>query len=148
MMDQHTRFSSRGLSTKFIGEAQTDPSVCGKVLRGEVRLVFIIPENVIENPIYLKMLLSCVKLWGDQFRKEFALIGSLRSFLPSGVPVMVLTATALMDTYQEVLNRLSMKNPNLIALPPNRSSIAYSFASHCYFRRFGWIIVPSLNTSH
>ena len=38
MMDQHTRFSSRGLSTEFVGEAQTDPSVCGKVLRGEVQL--------------------------------------------------------------------------------------------------------------
>ena len=68
----------------------------------------------------------CVKLWGDQFRKAFALIGSLRSLLPSGVPVLALTATALMDTYQEVLNRLSMKNPNLIALPPDRSNIVYS----------------------
>ena len=39
---------------------------------------------------------------------------------------MALTATALMDTYQEVLNRLSMKNPNLIAFPPDRSNIVYS----------------------
>ena len=36
---------------------------------------------------------------------------------------MALTATALMDTYQEVMNRLSMKNSNLIALPPNRSNV-------------------------
>ena len=36
---------------------------------------------------------------------------------------MALTATALMDTYQEMLNRLSMKNPNLIALPPDISNI-------------------------
>ena len=49
-----------------------------------------------------------------------------RSLLPSGVPVLALTATALMDTYQEVLNQLSMKNPNLIALPPDRSNIVYS----------------------
>ena len=98
MMDQHTRFSSRGLSTKFIGEAQTDPSVCGTVL-GEVELVFITPENLIENRTYRKILLSsmyknrlvvlvvdeahCVKLWGDQFRKAFALIGSLGRLLPS-----------------------------------------------------------------
>ena len=140
MMDQHTRFSLRGLSTEFIGEAQTDPSVCGKVLRGEVQLVFITPENLIENLTYRKMLLSsrykdrlvvlvvdeshCVKL--DQFRKAFALIGSFRSLLPSGVPVLAHTVTALMDTYQEVLKRLSMKNPNLIALPPDRSNIVYS----------------------
>ena len=93
MMDQHTRFSSRGLSTEFVGEAQTDLSVCGKVLRGEVQLEFITPKNLIENPTYRKMLLSsrykdrlvalvvdeahCVKLGGDQFRKAFALIGSL-----------------------------------------------------------------------
>ena len=69
----------------------------------------------------------CVKLWGDQFRKAFALIGSLRRLSPSEVPVLALTATALMDTYQEVLNQLSMKNPNLIALSPDRSKIVYSF---------------------
>ena len=50
---------------------------------------------------------------------------------------MALTATALMDTYQEVLNQLSMKNPNLIALPPDRSNIVYSLHRNATLQDLG-----------
>ena len=60
----------------------------------------------------------CIKLWEDQFRKAFALIRSLRSLVPSGVPLMALTATALMDTYQDMLTEPIINEesqPNCIA---------------------------------
>ena len=88
MMDQHLKFLSLGLSTEFVCEIQTDKSVIRKVLNGEVQLVYITPENVIDNPMYRNMLVSekykenlvalvideahCIKLWGDQFRKAFS----------------------------------------------------------------------------
>ena len=97
MMDQHSKFFSLGLSTEFVGEIQTDKSVIRKVLNGEVQLVYITPENVIDNPMYRNMLVSekykenlvalvideahCIKLWGDQFRKAFSMIGNLRSLV-------------------------------------------------------------------
>ena len=93
MMDQQAKYSPRGLKVEFVGEAQTDLSCKERVLSGEVQLVFITPENIIENKVYREMLLSsvyqenlvalavdeahCVKSWGDQFR-SFARIGDLR----------------------------------------------------------------------
>lgn len=142
MMDQRSKFAKYGLSTEFVGEAQTDKSVSRRVLNGEVQLVFITPENVVENQLYRSMLLSktykekmvalvvdeahCIKLWGDEFRKAFSEIGNLRSVIPSGVNVMALTATATSETYHCALKHLGMKSTVLVALPPDRGNIMYS----------------------
>ena len=70
----------------------------------------------------------CVKTWGDKFRKTFANIGELRSIIPVSVKVLALTATATTETFFTVTRRLSMDNPNLVALPPNRDNIGYKVA--------------------
>ena len=79
------------------------------------------------SPIYKEILIAlvvdeahCVKTWGDKFRKTFANIGELRSIITVSVKVVALTATATTETFFTVTCRLSMDNPNLVALPPNR----------------------------
>ena len=39
MMDQHTKYTLRGLQTEFVGEEQTNPLCKERVLRGQVQLV-------------------------------------------------------------------------------------------------------------
>ena len=128
-----------------MGEAQTDLSRKKKVLNGDVQLVFITPENIIENKVYREMLLSpiyqenfvalavdeahCVKSWGDQFRKSLARIGDLRSLLPKGINVLALTATATTETLEVVINRLSMHDVTVVAMPPCRDNIYYEIKS-------------------
>ena len=101
MMDQQSKFASLGLLVEYVGESQNDKSVIQRVLHGQVQLVYITPENIMDNPMYRNMLLSniyreklvglivdeahCVKLWGDQFRISFSKIGNLRSIVPSTV---------------------------------------------------------------
>lgn len=68
----------------------------------------------------------CIKMWGDEFRKAFAMIGDLRSVIPSGVNVMALTATATSETYHCALKHLAMKDTVLVALPPDRGNIKYT----------------------
>ena len=79
MIDQRGKFGPLGLSTEFVGEAQVNPDAISKVLKGEVQLVFISPENIICNPKFRNMFLSerykeclvalvvdeahCVKTW-------------------------------------------------------------------------------------
>ena len=86
-----------------------------RVLHGKVQLIFITPGYIIENSMFRNMLLSktfkeklvvlvvdeahCIKMWGDQFRKAFSVIGDLRSVIPSNINIMVLTATATAETY-------------------------------------------------
>ena len=63
---------------------------------------------------------------GDEFRKTFAELGSIRSLLPSNVNVLALTATATRETLKCVISRISMKNPVIIGLPPDRPNIKLS----------------------
>ena len=141
MMDQQAKYSLTGLKVEFVGESQTDLSCKKRVLQ----LVFITPENIIENKVYRRMLLSpiyqenlvaltvdeahCVKSWGDQFRKSLARIGDLRSLLPKGVNILALTATATKETLGVVIERLSMHNITVVAMPPCQDNIYYKIKS-------------------
>lgn len=141
MLDQQSKFVPRGLQAEFVGEMQTDMLSKDKVIRGQVQLLFITPENLIENRRYRKMLLSevyqqklvaivvdeahCVKTWGDQFRQAFSHIGDIRSLIPSHVNIMALTATATADTLHTVIRRLSLKAPVIVAISPYRNNISY-----------------------
>ena len=132
MMDQSAKYSPKGLKVEFVGQAQTDLSCKRRVLNGEVQLVFITPENLLNNRTYREMLLTqvyqnnlvalavdeahCVKSWGDQFRRAFAHIGDLRSLIPKHVNVLALTATATTETLSVVIERLSMHNVNIVAI--------------------------------
>ena len=79
MIDQQAKFTVMGLSTEIVGEAQENREVISKVLNGDVQIVFISPESLINNKSYRDMLLSekyknklvglivdeahCVKTW-------------------------------------------------------------------------------------
>lgn len=162
MVDQHSKFSVKGLSTEYVGEAQCDLNVKRKVLNGDVQLVYISPESLIMNKTYRSMLLSpqyqqklvalvideahCVKTWGDSFRKAFAEIGDMRSIVPSSVNVLALTATATKETYDVIVKRLSLENPAVIALPPFRNNISYSVRPKIDVHTLGEMLYQELKT--
>lgn len=58
MVEQTAKFNSLGIVAEFVGEAQTNPDARRRVLRGEVQVVLISPENVILNSSYRNMFLS------------------------------------------------------------------------------------------
>lgn len=62
---------------------------------------------------------------GDEFRSTFAEIGSVRSLIPQCVKILALTATATKETLESVKNRLSLQDPAIIGLPPDRINIKY-----------------------
>ena len=71
----------------------------------------------------------CVKSWGDQFRKAFARIGDLCSLIFKNVNVLALTATATTQSLSLVIERLSMHNVSVVAVPPSRDNIMYKVMS-------------------
>ena len=60
MIDQKNKFTPRGISAEFVGEAQTNQSAISQVMKGNCQLVFISPECIICYPLYRNMLLSPV----------------------------------------------------------------------------------------
>lgn len=60
MMDQKQSFQKKGLNVEFVGKAQNDENVIGAVLGGEVQMVFISPESLLNNKKIRSMLLRDV----------------------------------------------------------------------------------------
>ena len=79
MIDQREKFTKKGITTEFVGEAQENDDAVAAVLNGRIQLVYISPESLLGNPRFRSMLLSdsyktrlrgvvvdeahCVKLW-------------------------------------------------------------------------------------
>ena len=142
MVDQQNKYRNDHFMVDFVGEAQVDPAVYKKVQAGDVQLLYISPESIIENPRYRDILLTpiyvnklvavvideahCIKTWGDKFRRAFSKLGELRSLIPRGINVMALTATATQHTYYIIKERLSLEEPVLVSMSPIRNNIAYT----------------------
>ena len=79
MIEQQRKFLDRDIKAEFVGEAQLDDAVVKKVLKGDLQLLYISPENLLNNKKYRSMLLTlhytkslvalvvdkahCVKTW-------------------------------------------------------------------------------------
>ena len=55
MLDQNRRFSSMGINVEFVGSTQDDLTATMAVLNGTVQLVFISPENILNNMKFCAM---------------------------------------------------------------------------------------------
>ncbi len=88
---------------------------------GELKILYVSPERInSEKTIsYLKSkkisLLAideahCVSIWGNDFRPEYAKLGSLKKQFPT-VPFIALTATADAATQTDIVQQLGLHNP-------------------------------------
>ena len=62
---------------------------------------------------------------GDFFRREFSMLGEVRSLIPPEVRIMALTATASVKTRDRVIKILGMDNPCVISVSPHKANIVY-----------------------
>ena len=79
MLDQKEKFLQKGLRVDFVGQAQHNEQALEAVINGQIQLVYISPESLLENKRYCNMLSSkvyqekmvalvvdeahCVKFW-------------------------------------------------------------------------------------
>ena len=79
MMDQKAKFEQMGICAEFVGEAQDSKEAKVRVIAGEIQLIFISPESLLNSKSYRNMLVSnqykrklvalavdeahCVKTW-------------------------------------------------------------------------------------
>ena len=58
MNEQQKKLLDRSIRAEFVEEAQLDTAVVKRVLEGDLQLLYISPENLLNNNKYRSMLLS------------------------------------------------------------------------------------------
>ena len=77
------------------------------------------------------------------FRQHYSQLADIRALLPTGVPLMALTATATLQTRNDVMKNLAMTQVHVVQESPNRPNIKLSTvqcAKKDYEGIFSWLI--------
>ncbi len=139
MKDQVDALEANGLPAAFINSTQT-PDELRRVVRrirsGEIKLLYVAPERVIE-PRFADFLQTldvslvaideahCVSEWGHEFRPAYRELANLRRVCPAS-PVIALTATATERVRADILSQLGLRQPGTYISSFNRPNLTYS----------------------
>jgi ATP-dependent DNA helicase RecQ len=138
MQDQVEALKQSGVRAEFLNsslpEKQAD-QVKRRVISGDTDLLYVAPERLLKEG-FLRFLTKlqpalfaideahCVSQWGHDFRPEYLQIAEVtRQF--EGVPRIALTATADLQTRQEILSRLEMTGAAAFVSSFDRPNIRY-----------------------
>ncbi len=138
MKDQVDALRANGIAAAFYNSALDGDAARG-VLRelhnGTLNLLYIAPERLMsgaflerlaEIPIALIAVdeAHCVSQWGHDFRPEYAALGQLREHF-AHVPLIALTATADLQTREDILQVLHLQNASQYVASFDRPNIRY-----------------------
>jgi len=102
---------------------------------GVYRLLFISPERLI-NPRFMEYLQSqnirsfaideahCISQWGHDFRPEYRQLETIKQRFPNA-SVHAYTATATQRVRSDIIERLSLNNPNVLVGTFDRPNLTY-----------------------
>lgn len=109
----------------------------GKVIRGEIKILYVTPERLLnENFVTLMQnkisLLAvdeahCISQWGHDFRKSYLGIPNFIGKLRQKVQILALTATATPRVQEDILEKLNIPNASIYQGSFNRK--IYIFVS-------------------
>lgn len=68
----------------------------------------------------------CISQWGYDFRPPYLEIANIREILPTGVPVLALTATATPKVVEDIQEKLEFSEKNVFQKSFERTNLSYS----------------------
>ncbi len=139
MKDQVDALEANGLPAAFINSTQSPEElrlVVRRIRSGEIKLLYVAPERVIEPRFadFLRTLnvsliaideAHCVSEWGHEFRPAYRELANLRVACPSA-PLIALTATATERVRADILSQLGLREPRTFISSFNRPNLTYS----------------------
>jgi ATP-dependent DNA helicase RecQ len=142
MQDQVDALKQLGVQAAFLNssmDADVAREVSGRLLRGELKLVYVAPERLMTES-FLNLLerlqessglalfaideAHCVSQWGHDFRPEYRALTVLHERFPE-VPRIALTATADAPTRREIVERLALEKARQFVSSFDRPNIRY-----------------------
>lgn len=104
---------------------------------GKIKILFSHPESILsaegmrllKSPIFRQNVAACVideahcvELWGEDFRKSFGDLATLKALFPTAV-TLALTATAPLAMVEKITDSLSISSCKIVRSSPNRPNI-------------------------
>ncbi|MFO8083637.1 MAG: DNA helicase RecQ [Desulfobacterales bacterium] len=138
MQDQTEGLHQMGIRADYLNSSLT-PSMAAEVERqvrdGKTDLLYAAPERVMmpsfqrllnEIPVALFAIdeAHCISQWGHDFRREYLQLSQLADQFPK-VPRIALTATADLQTRQEIIQKLHLQNARQFISSFDRPNIRY-----------------------
>lgn len=140
MKDQVDGLQSIGMPATFINSSIGFSEVqdrINKARNGEIKLLYIAPERL-ESEGFRQLLgfleislvavdeAHCVSQWGHDFRPSYRCISDFIKELPSRPIVSAFTATATEGVKKDVIELLSLRNPNVYVTGFNRENLYFA----------------------
>jgi ATP-dependent DNA helicase RecQ len=148
MQDQVNALRAKGVKAAYLNSMLTNVDaweVKRQMMGGELDLLYVSPERAM-MPGFLSALdqiplalfaideAHCVSQWGHDFRPEYLELHTLRERYP-GIPRLALTATADMQTRQEIVKRLQLPADSIFTTSFDRPNLDYQVAPKTDWKR-------------
>jgi len=141
MQDQVAALKQAGVRAAFVNsslDAATARAIEGQLLRGELDLLYIAPERLMQErsldlltradiALFAIDEAHCVSQWGHDFRPEYIQLSVLHERFPD-IPRIALTATADEATRREIISRLGLDEARVFISGFDRPNIRYRIA--------------------
>lgn len=140
MKDQVDALNNLGIPSAFINSSLSYKELRERIIaasNGEYKILYIAPERL-ESEKFLEILKNvpvsllaideahCVSQWGHDFRPSYRAIAPFISNLDKRPIIAAYTATATENVRNDVVNLLTLRNPNVYVSGFDRQNLAFN----------------------
>ena len=139
MKDQVSQLKDRGIpaAAVYAGMSKRELDiVLENACNGAYKLLYLSPERLqteLARQRIKRMQVNllavdeahCISQWGYDFRPSYLQIATIRKIIPK-VPILALTATATAEVVEDIQDKLTFSEPNLVQQSFERSNLSYS----------------------
>lgn len=139
MQDQVDALNARGIAATYINSSLAQDEVAGRMhdlAQGRTKIVYVAPERF-GNPNFQKLFANldvyllavdeahCVSQWGHDFRPDYLMVKEYIALLKKRPIVAAFTATATPEVKDDIIERLSLENPDVFVRGFDRPNLKF-----------------------